>query len=72
MNRPQVVYFPSGQLVYFPSGVRMPRIAEILASLKTRVEYRPRPPAQVAVIRGAENVNPIVGEVLRGEFRGRH
>ena len=25
MNRPQVVYFPSGQLVYFPSGVRRPR-----------------------------------------------
>jgi len=23
MNRPQVVYFPSGRLVYFPSGVRM-------------------------------------------------
>ena len=22
INRPQVVYFPSGQLVYFPSGVR--------------------------------------------------
>jgi hypothetical protein len=22
MNRPQVVYFPTGQLVYFPSGVR--------------------------------------------------
>jgi hypothetical protein len=24
MNRPQVVYFPTGQLVYFPSGVRTP------------------------------------------------
>ena len=23
MNRPQVVYFPSGQLVYFSSGARM-------------------------------------------------
>jgi hypothetical protein len=23
MNRPQVVYFPTGQLVYFPSGVRI-------------------------------------------------
>jgi hypothetical protein len=23
MNRPQVVYFPTGRLVYFPSGVRM-------------------------------------------------
>jgi hypothetical protein len=28
MNRPQVVYFPSGQLVYFPSGER--RIKQLL------------------------------------------
>ena len=28
MNRPQVVYFPSGQLVYFPSGVRTERAVE--------------------------------------------
>ena len=26
MNRPRVVYFPSGRLVYFPSGARSCRV----------------------------------------------
>ena len=40
MNRPRVVYFPSGRLVYFPSGARTSRHHEVAAQFKASAQMK--------------------------------